>query len=321
MATATDSSLLPGAPHAPRSAFHGPSRLAWLRLWFYLGVPLLLGFLLGWWRVGRSAEWPLALAVVYWTGTALISTALQAAGTGTLALALRRLHSPLWLTLLLGQLVSGALLVMPALNGWRVLLREFVYPAMPVDLRWFGFDNVFQRMPTNALLWVGLNLLFFHGLRMPRFGYQPTTPSATRDGAAERGAVALESVVASGSAAVEIAATPAPAAATAARGSSPPPFMTRVRPDRRGELLALEADGHYLHVHTDKGRDLILYRLSDALAELGADAGARVHRSWWVARGALANERHRESVRLVNGLEIPVSRSYRLAARERGWIA
>ena len=123
MATATDSSLLPGAPHAPRPAFRGPTRLVWLRLWFYVGVPLLLGFLLGWWRVGRSAEWPLALAVAYWTGVALISTALQAAGTGTLALALRRLHSPLWLTLLLGQLVSGALLVMPALNGWRMLLR------------------------------------------------------------------------------------------------------------------------------------------------------------------------------------------------------
>ncbi len=38
-----------------------------------------------------------------------------------------------------------------------------------------------------------------------------------------------------------------------------------------------------LHFHTDRGSDLILMRLSDALTELKGLEGAQTHRSWWVA--------------------------------------
>jgi len=37
-------------------------------------------------------------------------------------------------------------------------------------------------------------------------------------------------------------------------------------------------------VHTSKGQDLILLRLSDAIEELAGLEGEQVHRSWWVAR-------------------------------------
>jgi hypothetical protein len=84
--------------------------------------------------------------------------------------------------------------------------------------------------------------------------------------------------------------------------------------------LALKADGHYLHVHTDAGCDLVIYRLSDAIRELPLESGAQVHRSWWVAARALGPARHRDHLSLVNGLEVPVSRSFRLAARQRGWL-
>ena len=302
----------------PGNGYFGLSRLAWLRLWFYLGVPLGLGFLLGWWRVGRAATWPLGTSLAYWIGVALLSTLLQATATQLVAPLMRRARSPLWLTLLVGQLIGGAILLMPALNAWRLVLRTTLYPEMSLATRWVGFEDLVQRMPSNAVLWVGLNLLFFYGLRMPRFGYHPPGPAANRLPAAPD--PPHTPAAASAPEPVPPAAVPDPVAALTCRDTAEPAFMARVRPDRRSELLAVEADGHYLHVHTRAGKDLILYRLCDALTELEGAEGARVHRSWWVAQRALSRERHREILKLVNGLEVPVSRSYRLAARERGWI-
>ena len=37
----------------------------------------------------------------------------------------------------------------------------------------------------------------------------------------------------------------------------------------------MEAEDHYLRLHTSKGQDLILMRLSDAIAELEGIEGAR----------------------------------------------
>ena len=297
----------------------GVPRRTWLRLWFYVGVPLVLGFLLGWWRVGRSAEWPLTVSLAYWTGVALLSTALQAAATQLLSPLFRRMRSPLWLTLLFGQLVAGAFMVMPALNGWRALLRAILYPDMPVAVQWVGFDNMLQRMPTNALLWVGLNLLFFYGLRMPDTippRRCPCRKRATRRHATQVGRPCPMSRFAS--------RKPRPlfGPMSVNRRAIPPcPHSCLVcAPIAAANCWRWEADGHYLHVHTAAGTDLILYRFSDALTDLVLVEGARVHRSWWVAQRALSSERHRESLQLVNGLQVPVSRSYRLAARERAWI-
>lgn len=303
-------------PHPP-GAGPGLPRLRRLQAWFYVGVPTLLGFLLGWLQVGRAAGWPREVSLAYWIGVALLSTGLLALATAVVALGLRRVRAPLWVTLLAGQLVGGVLLVDPVLAAWRMLLRASLLPTL-VESSTTGLGALLQRLPSNALLWLGLNLLFFHVLRMPRFGYPPPGSEAQAASpagpATPPGAPAVPPPLEHGS----------PVGAMAEAGPGPagmPPFMERVRPGRRGTVLALEADGHYLHVHTDAGSDMVLYRLSDAMRELGVDAGAQVHRSWWVAAGALSTERRRDSLRLVNGLEVPVSRSYRLAARERGWLA
>ena len=92
--------------------------------------------------------------------------------------------------------------------------------------------------------------------------------------------------------------------------------------DRRATILALEAEDHYLRVHTDRGDALIHRRFSDALAEVASLDGLRVHRSWWVAKAAIeGSERDgdRLSLRLRNGLSVPVSRTYALAVREAGF--
>ncbi|MBJ7412617.1 MAG: LytTR family transcriptional regulator DNA-binding domain-containing protein [Phenylobacterium sp.] len=113
-------------------------------------------------------------------------------------------------------------------------------------------------------------------------------------------------------------------AATTAAGPQPPRFLERLPLKLRGaEIWAVEAEDHYLRLHTSKGQDLILLRLADAVAELEGIEGAQVHRSWWVARDAITEARRgdgRAVLTLKDGAEVPVSRTYAGQLRERGWI-
>ena len=266
-----------------------------LVLWFYVIVPIILGFLLGWVRAGRTAGLPLDVALSYWISVSLISTGLLGLTSTLVSIPMRRLGAPLWATLLVGQLTGGLVLIEPAMRLLRVVIRAGIHPTFPTDPPW-TLAQLLMTLPSNTLLWIGLNLLFFRVFGMSRFGYCPTVATE-----------ATETAPASPS--------PSPSAVT-----GDPPFMHRVKPERRGALLALEADGHYLRVFTTSGSDLILYRLADAIEEIGTTTGERVHRSWWVADRAVGAERHRDKLKLENGLEIPVSRSYRIAARRRGWL-
>ena len=110
----------------------------------------------------------------------------------------------------------------------------------------------------------------------------------------------------------------------AAPGAPASRFLDRLPPKLRGaELHAVEAEDHYLRLHTSRGSDLILMRLADALVELEGLEGAQTHRSWWVARTAVAEGRRsdgRAVLKLKSGAEAPVSRTYAKALREAGWF-
>jgi hypothetical protein len=120
--------------------------------------------------------------------------------------------------------------------------------------------------------------------------------------------------------------TPAPppaAAASVAAGADGESLLRRVKPGVRGELWALQMEDHYLRVHTSNGNDLILHRMSDALAEVASLEGRQVHRSWWVARAAIAAaERDGRRLMLVlkGGLKVPVSRANVAAIKDAGWV-
>ena len=89
------------------------------------------------------------------------------------------------------------------------------------------------------------------------------------------------------------------------------------------EVYAVQAEDHYLRLHTSKGSDLILMRLSDAITELQGIEGAQTHRSWWVAKAGVADIRRSEGRAVLeheHGAEAPVSRTYARALRELGWI-
>jgi hypothetical protein len=110
----------------------------------------------------------------------------------------------------------------------------------------------------------------------------------------------------------------------AAPNAPPPRFRDRLPAKLVGaDLWAVEAEDHYLRLHTSLGSDLILMRLGDAIAELEGIEGARTHRSWWVARDAVRRvERDdgRALLHLPDGTAAPVSRAYSKALRAAGWF-
>ncbi len=103
-----------------------------------------------------------------------------------------------------------------------------------------------------------------------------------------------------------------------------PRFLERLPPKLCGaELWAVEAEDHYLRLHTSQGTDLVLMRLSDAIIELDGIEGAQTHRSWWIARKAVhAAEliNGRAILSLADGTIVPVSRTYVRALRAEGWF-
>ncbi len=81
---------------------------------------------------------------------------------------------------------------------------------------------------------------------------------------------------------------------------------------RLADLLALEADGTYVHLHTPNQRKYTLRvplrELEEHLAPLGF---VRVHRSWMVAFGALETVAYGlGEVGLTGGLRVPLGRTY-----------
>jgi hypothetical protein len=105
---------------------------------------------------------------------------------------------------------------------------------------------------------------------------------------------------------------------------APPPAIAEKLPPRlaRADLIAVQAEDHYLRIHTAAGNALILMRFVDALAALEGADGVQTHRSWWVARRAVDEtrwNRGRGELRLGNGLVAPVSRSFAAGLRDASW--
>lgn len=91
---------------------------------------------------------------------------------------------------------------------------------------------------------------------------------------------------------------------------------------RNARVLAVQADDHYLRIHTDRGATLIHMAIGEAERLLEKEDGIRTHRSWWIARAALDSvERKpgRISLKLKDGSLAPVARARAVAVD--AWLA
>ncbi|GAB4361501.1 MAG: LytTR family DNA-binding domain-containing protein [Oricola sp.] len=89
-------------------------------------------------------------------------------------------------------------------------------------------------------------------------------------------------------------------------------FFRHLKPQIGRRLVSLSMHDHYLEVVTDSGRDMILKRMGDAVAELVDYPGLQIHRSHWVALDAVADverENGKTHAVLRDGRKLPVSRA------------
>lgn len=90
-----------------------------------------------------------------------------------------------------------------------------------------------------------------------------------------------------------------------------PALRARLSDSFAGPILALQSEDHYVRVHGENTSDLILMRLRDAIAEMDGVEGMQVHRSWWIARDAVASAEpsgRSWAITLKNSEIVPVAR-------------
>jgi LytTr DNA-binding domain len=261
-------------------------------LLFYVVVPLAFGLVVGWLQPSRSAAWSKFPAVYYWVVGFIVGWALFGIGTQIARIVLRPWNPPFLLLLFVGWALAN----MPAgyFARYHISATYEIFedlprapiPPMPSFSRELLSGNFFDDNFVGFVLWLSINAFFVYVLGIPRFGHG------------------------------------ARAAKAEAQDTGPPAFLARIKPELGSTVLALAAEQHYLRVYTTLGSDLILYRFADAVRELGG-RGVQVHRSYWVAKDAGASteiDATKAQIVLKNGLKVPVSRTYKMAARQVGLL-
>lgn len=101
------------------------------------------------------------------------------------------------------------------------------------------------------------------------------------------------------------------------------PLLSKLDHNKRGDIVSLHAEDHYVRVETTQGSSLLLIRLADAIALLPPDTGLQIHRSHWIALDHVQNYSKKDgnwSITLSNDHSVPISRSYRSAAIKAGLV-
>jgi hypothetical protein len=105
--------------------------------------------------------------------------------------------------------------------------------------------------------------------------------------------------------------------------SALPSILDRLPYAKRGALIALSVEDHYVRIRTTKGEDIVLMRLADAMRETGAMAGLHVHRSHWIALDQVSAATRKGDgavLTMSQGPDIPVSRANVPAIKEAGLL-
>ncbi len=99
-----------------------------------------------------------------------------------------------------------------------------------------------------------------------------------------------------------------------------PGLLLASQPPVEGDLLAAEAQEHYVKLKATVQGGMALYRFGDAVRDLARYPGMQIHRSHWVADPAVAaviGKRGSMKLELSTGEIIPVSRRYELEVEAR----
>lgn len=269
----------------PRAAF-----------FFYVGAPLLCGLVLGWNRIVVGPHMTHLGSTGYWTVLVLMVWLAAIVGTRLAYLCVRRWQWPLWATGLSGAAVGMALFYWPIARyrhfSLQFLPEEFAQHVPPLPLPTLDYlPQLFMHTGAGIAFWILMLYGYERLLGIPRYRHEEASPEASPEANSDVG----------------------PAHAAASSSGAEEALRARLPPHLDGKILALQAEDHYVRVHTAKGSMLVHYRFRDAVQDMGRVDGLQVHRSFWVRRGVIKQlfvERHSHFVRLDNGLKVPVSRTH-----------
>lgn len=103
-----------------------------------------------------------------------------------------------------------------------------------------------------------------------------------------------------------------------------PEILKAIPLPKRGDLWGLKANDHYVDIITSRGNHLIYSSLAGAIDNSSKIEGARIHRSYWVARDGLKDitrKNNRYVCILKNDMEIIASRNGVEEMKRLEWIA
>jgi hypothetical protein len=193
-----------------------------------------------------------------------------------------------WLKLFISGVI-GASIFVPVALGIDIIWGNNHQPESFSAFKYLLFDEAAGVVPPVSISWMAINapwLFFKEQTESARsFSFEIESPT--------------ENNIESSSQSIE----------AMRRGSG---FQAMVSPSIQGSLLYIKSELHYLLIVTDKGKELILYNLSDAISELAPQQGIQCHRSFWVAKDAILSmkkEGRQGVLNLINDEEIPVSRT------------
>jgi hypothetical protein len=248
----------------------------------YFGVAaLVLGVLFALLNPEGTTDQGFFLALLQWVVQAAVPMALGIGAHRLLHLSRRFDQANPWLKLAVSGVVA-ALAFAPLSFAIDVVVGADEGPWGWAEL----MDEVGGVVLPVTFAWVAINAPFVLGYRWEREALREPIAGPASDPIG--------------------AAPPTPQPAT------DPFFLSLVPADRRGEVISLKAELHYLTVVTTRGRSMILYALGDAIGELPPDAGIQTHRSYWASVkhcGDLVRKGRGAELTLSDGSCVPVSRN------------
>lgn len=259
-------------------------------------VPLCAAILLGWYGAGfPTSGLGSSLAIGYWLAILMPTWLAFEAGSWATAYVLRPLN-PRFITVIAIGCLLGGLAVRPfvlyIISGFFSAADGSGDPVPAPQFIWSvdWLTGFLQEALGILLLWIIANLLMRNALRLPRFGYAPH--SELLSGAPAPGAEPSDSV-------------------------PEPEFVNRLKEISKADIAALEAEDHYVRVHTGSDSELIHYRFADAVHEQRGETGLQVHRSFWVSTAFVESMVRRGrsfDIVLKGGKRIPVGQTYKQSA-------
>lgn len=250
---------------------------------YYFGIASLLGLLFA--LILPDSDAPFLLILLQWQFQSNIPMAMM---LGVLVL-INRLgilgRANGWQKLLISGAI-GATLFVPVALTIDIMLGEALDDLLWLELvnEWIGV------VPPVVICWVVINIPWMVGFSLnkstdikPVTGYSSGT---------ENNLIATEQ--SSQNSALE-------------KG-----FMRHLLKTKKGDVLYVKAELHYVSIVRERGQDLVLYSLKDLAQEIPPSIGIPVHRSYWVTLSGIdfyQSKGRQGELHMLNGDIVPVSRA------------